>query len=213
MGKLPGILRQQVLDWLADNVPESRIQHILGVEEMAIALAQLHHENVEKAAQAGLMHDLAKYFKPRILLEMAKAEGLTLDPVDEINPHLLHADISAVVARDQFGVTDPEIVAAIANHTLGRPGMSALSCIVFLADTLELGRGTTPELETLRQASREDLNRAVWMTCDYSFQYLLQTRRLIHPRTVLTRNWFLHQTTTKPDKTMDSTPLPPYISI
>ncbi|MBD2462886.1 bis(5'-nucleosyl)-tetraphosphatase (symmetrical) YqeK [Oscillatoria sp. FACHB-1407] len=195
MGKVSGSLRQRVLDWLADNVPESRIKHILGVEEMAIALAQLHQENVEKAAQAGLMHDLAKYFKPRRLLEMAKSEGLSLDPVDEINPHLLHADISAIVAREEFGITDPDILEAIANHTLGKPGMSALSCIVFVADSLELGRGDTPELEQLRQVSREDLGQAVWMTCDYSFRYLLETRRLIHPRTVLTRNWFLHQST------------------
>jgi predicted HD superfamily hydrolase involved in NAD metabolism len=195
MGKPSGILRQQVLSWLADHVPESRIKHILGVEEMAIALAQLHHQSVEKAAQAGLMHDLAKYFKPRILLEMATAEGLSLDPVDEINPHLLHADVGAIVARDTFGITDPDILAAIANHTLGSPGMSPLSCIVFLADTLEPGRGDTPELNQLRQVSRDDLHQAVWMTCDYSFSHLLSTRRLIHPRAVLTRNWFLHHAT------------------
>jgi predicted HD superfamily hydrolase involved in NAD metabolism len=191
MDEYSGRLRRQVLIWLEDNVPQSRIDHILRVEEMAIALARVHCEDENKAAQAGLMHDLAKYFKSHRLLEMAKAEGLALDPVEEVNPHLLHAEVGAIVARDEFGVKDEDILAAIANHTLGQPGMNALSCIVFLADSLEPGRGDTPELKQLRQISTENLPQAVWMTSDYSFQYLLQTQRLIHPRTILTRNWFL----------------------
>jgi predicted HD superfamily hydrolase involved in NAD metabolism len=191
MGELSGTLRQQVLNWLADNVSESRIEHILRVEQMAIALSQSHRQDMSKAAQAGLMHDLAKYFKPQQLLDMAKAEGLPLDPVDEINPHLLHADVGTIVARSEFGVQDQEILDAIANHTLGRPGMSPLSCIVYLADSLEPGRGDIPELNMLRRVSYKNLQQATWLTCDYTINHLIQTRRLIHPRALLTRNWFL----------------------
>jgi predicted HD superfamily hydrolase involved in NAD metabolism len=183
------ILREQILAWLADRVPAKRVQHILGVEQMARELALHHQLDVEKAAQAGLMHDLAKYFKPQLLLQMAEAEGLPIDEVDVAAPHLLHADVSAIVARDEFGITDPEILQAIADHTLGRAGMSPLSCIVFLADTLEAGRGDTPELQALRELSYQNLTQAVWRTCDYSLQYLLSTRCLIHPRTIRTRNW------------------------
>jgi predicted HD superfamily hydrolase involved in NAD metabolism len=182
-------VREQILVWLADNVPAKRIQHILGVEEMATALATHYHLDPNKAAQAGLMHDLAKYFKPQRLLEIAQAEGLPLDEVDLAAPHLLHADVSAIVARDEFGVTDTEILHAIADHTLGRPEMSPLSCIVFLADTLELGRGDSVDLQTLRSLSYQNLYQAVWHTCDYSLRYLLATRCLIHPRTIRTRNW------------------------
>lgn len=184
-------LRSRVLDWLTQNVPESRLQHILRVEETAIKLAHHHQLDVEKAAQAGLMHDLAKFFKPTQLVQMAQAEGLALDPVEQVNPHLLHADVGAIVARDEFGIQDPEILDAIRNHTLGRPGMSHLSCVVFLADSLEPGRGDSADLEELRQASWQSLERAVWLTCDYSVKYLLSTRRLLHPRTIQTRNWFL----------------------
>ena len=184
-------MREQVLAWLADRVPAARIKHILGVEQMSIELALHYQLDVKKAATAGLMHDLAKYFKPSVLLQMAREEGLELDPVDEENPHLLHADVSAIVARDKFGIFDEEILQAIQDHTLGRPGMSGLSCIVFLADTLEPGRGNTPELEALRQVAWQDLYKAVWLTCDYSLKYLLETRCLIHPRTIRSRNWAL----------------------
>ncbi len=184
-------MRDRILAWLADNVPPSRLNHILRVEEMAVELAKDHKLDVEKAATAGLMHDLAKYFKPQKLLEMVRAEGLDIDPVSEATPHLLHADVSAIVARNTFGVKDEEVLQAIANHTLGRPGMSLLSCIVFLADSLEPGRGSTPELEALRQISHQNLDQAVWLTCDYSLKFLLETHCLIHPRTIATRNWFL----------------------
>ncbi len=154
-------MRDRVLAWLADNVPPSRRRHILGVEQTAVELARAHNLDVEKAATAGLMHDLAKHFQPQRLLQMALAEGLELDPVLEASPHLLHADVSATVARDEFGVCDREVLQAIRNHTLGQPGMSKLSCAVFLADSLEPGRGNTPELAELRQVSRLDLYQAV----------------------------------------------------
>ena len=201
------VMREQVLAWLADHVPASRIEHILGVEQMALDLADHYHLDAEKAAMAGLMHDLAKYFKPQQLLEMAQAESLQLDEVDFSNPHLLHADVSAIVARDQFGVDDQEVLQAIQNHTLGRPGMSLLSCIIFVADTLEPGRGNTPELEALRQISRQDLYKAVWLTSDYSLKYLLETRCLIHPRTIKTRNWAIQTATKKQQPPQNSSNL------
>jgi predicted HD superfamily hydrolase involved in NAD metabolism len=191
------IKREQVLAWLAEHVTQSRIEHILGVEQMAAQLARHHQLDAKKAAQAGLLHDLAKYFKPAKLLEMARAEGLDIDSVMELHPHLLHADVSAVVARDTFGVKDEEVLQAIANHTLGRPGMSRLSCIVFLADSLEPGRGHRPELEALRQLSHQNLHQAVWRTCDHSLKFLLESHCLIHPRTIATRNWFLNSVKNK----------------
>jgi predicted HD superfamily hydrolase involved in NAD metabolism len=182
-------VRAKILDWLNDNVPPKRIQHILGVEQMAIELAGHYRLDIQIAAQAGLMHDLAKYFKPQQLLEIAQAKGLPIDEVDLAAPHLLHADVSAIVAREEFGVTNPEILHAIADHTLGRPGMGTMSCIIFLADSLEAGRGDTPELQFLRQLSYQNLHQAIWRTCDYSLQYLLSSRCPIHPRTIRTRNW------------------------
>ena len=202
-------LRKWVLSWLAENVPKSRVDHVVRVEQLAIALAEHHNLTTELAAQAGLMHDLAKYFKPKRLLKMAKVEGLALDPVDQAAPHLLHAEVSAIVARDTFGVQNPQILNAIRNHTLGHPGMDELSCVVFLADSLEPGRGITPELNWLRQLSRQSLSVAVYYTCEYSLRRLLENRRLIHPRTILTRNWFLESSRNQ----LQNPLLSPYASV
>jgi len=195
------VKRDQVLAWLADNVPAARIQHILGVEQMSAELARHHQLNVEKARTAGLMHDLAKCFKPKKLLQMARNKGQEVDPVCEANPHLLHAAVSAIVAQEQFGIQDEEVLQAIASHTLGYPGMSKLSCVVFLADTIEPGRGDTPDLQALRLLSKQDLYQAIWLSCDYSLKSLLESRCLVHPRGILTRNWALQMSTQKSQPT------------
>ncbi|WP_299402651.1 bis(5'-nucleosyl)-tetraphosphatase (symmetrical) YqeK [Acaryochloris sp. IP29b_bin.148] len=181
--------RASVITWLTDNVPPARVKHILRVETLSQDLAQQHQLNEAQAAQAGLMHDLAKYFPPKRLLQTARQHQLPIDPIDEANPHLLHAQISAIVAQEEFKITDPELLAAIRNHTLGQPQMSLLSCVVFLADSLEPGRGNHPQLQAVREISRQNLYHAVALVCDLTMQHLLKTQRLIHPRMVLTRNW------------------------
>ena len=187
------IMREKVIDWLKDNVSEHRLQHILGVEKMCEELAIHHNIDHKKAAQAGLMHDLAKFFSPPKLLDMAKKEYNEIDSVCLSNPHLLHADVSAIVARDTFNVTDEDILEAIRNHTLGNPEMSDLSCIVFIADALEPNRGNTPELEKMRKISQKNLHKTVQQTCEYSLQYLIKHNKTIHPRAILTRNWALSE--------------------
>ena len=186
-------MREQVLTWLSHQVPPARITHILGVEQMAQTLARHYDLDPLQAAQAGLMHDLAKYFPAPLLLEKATEAGLELDPVVVATPHLLHADVSALVAQEVFGVEDREVLAAIANHTLGRPGMGPLSCIVFMADALEPSRGDSSQLNHLRQLAFTNLYQALWLTCDYCLQFLLNSRHLIHPRTIATRNWALEE--------------------
>ncbi|NES83617.1 MAG: hypothetical protein F6K10_20625, partial [Moorea sp. SIO2B7] len=54
-----------------------------------------------------------------------------------------------------------------------------------------LTQGYLPELEAMRQVSRENLYKSVQQTCDYSLRHLLDNCRGIHPRVILTRNWAL----------------------
>lgn len=184
-------MRDRVIDWLKKNVSEHRLQHILGVEETCINLARCHQLDENKAAQAGLLHDLAKFFEPPKLLNIATKAKIPLDEVCLKYPHLLHAEVGAVIAKEEFGVKDPEILTAIANHTLGAPQMSLLSCVVFVADVIEPNRGDNTELAEMREIATQNLYKCVQQTADYSLKYLLSKQKIIHPRTVLTRNWAL----------------------
>lgn len=186
-------MRDRVISWLKNNVSNHRLQHILGVESTCITLARCHQLNEKQAAQAGLMHDLAKFFSPQKLLKIATEVALPVDQVCLEYPHLLHAEIGAVIAQREFKVKDPEILNAIANHTLGSPQMSKLSCIVFIADVLEPNRGDNARLAAMRLVAQENLYKCVQQTSDYSLEYLLSKQKIIHPRTVLTRNWAFAQ--------------------
>ena len=187
-------LRKRTLVWLKNNVSPKRLQHILGVEQTCIDLARCHQIDEQQAAQAGLMHDLAKFFPPKKLLKMAQHEGITIDSICYNHPHLLHAEVSAIVARKEFGIKDTEVLEAIRNHTLGFPEMSLLSCLVFVADAIEPHRGDHPELNLLRQIATTNLYQCVQKTSDYSIKYLMGSNKVIHPRTILTRNWALAKT-------------------
>ena len=184
-------MRDRVINWLQKNVSEHRLQHILGVESTCIKLARCHQLDEDRAARAGLMHDLAKFFSPSKLLNIAAEANLNVDQICLDHPHLLHADIGAVVAQREFGVEDPEILTAIANHTLGAPQMSKLSCVVFIADVLEPNRGSNEKLKAMRAVAEQNLYKCVRRSCDYSLEYLLNKHKIIHPRTVMTRNWAL----------------------
>ena len=182
-------MRDRIISWLKKNVSNHRLQHILGVEETCITLARYHQLDQAQAAQAGLMHDLAKFFPPQKLLKIATEAKIPIDEVCLENPHLLHAEVGAVVAQQEFKVKDPQILTAIGNHTLGAPRMSKLSCVVFIADVLEPNRGDDAELAAMRIVAENNLYKCVQQTSDYSLKYLLSKQKIIHPRTVLTRNW------------------------
>lgn len=110
------------------------------------------------------MHDLAQNFTSQHLLEIA-APVLELDGFDETNPHLLQAQVSPRVARDRFALQDREILPEMENHSLGRPGMSRISSMLVVADSIiDLGRGNTSELDELQVVSRENLAQAVWLS-------------------------------------------------
>ncbi len=188
------LLRHQILDWLNDNVSPKRLQHILGVEQTCIDLARYHQINPKKAAQAGLMHDLAKFFPPKKLLKIVQNEGIIIDPICHSHPHLLHAEASAIIAREKFGIKNTEVLDAIRNHTLGSPEMSVLSCVVFVADAIEPNRGDSNQLNLLREIAPKNLYQSVQKTSDYSIQYLMSSNKVIHYRTILTRNWALAKT-------------------
>ena len=65
---------------------------------------------------------------------------------------------AAILAQTQYGVDDGEILSAIRCHTTGRPGMTKLDKIIYLADMASYER-TYPEAEQLRRHALADLDR------------------------------------------------------
>ena len=167
-----------------------RFRHSESVESEAARLASIWGVAPDKARLAGLLHDSSRFMDPSQMLDLAKKLGLPFGPIEEIEPKLLHAGLSAHVAKKDFGVSDPEVLQAIERHTIGRPGMSLLDKIIYLADHIEPTRDYEGVIE-IRELSSKDLNRAIVASTSAMIDYLVSKGYAIHPGTVETRNYYL----------------------
>ena len=85
---------------------------------------------------------------------------------------LLHAKVGAVYAKDKYGVEDEDILNAITYHTTGRPAMSLLEKIVFIADYIEPYRDPLLNLDEIRKIAYENLDQAIVMISENTLDYL-----------------------------------------
>ena len=129
-----------------------RYAHILRVARVSAALARAHGVDIPAARIAGLLHDLARLYPGDRLIRECSERGMPVADFERANPIVLHARLSAELARDEFGVIDEAILSAIRKHTVAAATMSPLDEIVYLADGLEPGRDFAGRAETLELA-------------------------------------------------------------
>ena len=163
------------------QVGKSRFKHTLGVMETAKKLAATYGEDAQKAAIAGLLHDIAKELPPVKTRVLCDQYHIPLDDHLERNLHLVHGDIGACIAREQCDIHDEDILNAIANHTLGRKNMSILEKIIYLADIIEPNRRQHSGLDELRKLAYTNLNDAMIMALDSNVAYLNGKNKEVHP--------------------------------
>ena len=151
------------LSWLREQaytmLDERRIAHVAGCESEAIELARRWGEDPETAAEAGILHDITKRLSHEEQLNLCEKYAIICDSAERSMPKLLHAKTGAAVARERFGVRDP-VYEAIRWHTTGKPDMTLLEKIIYLADYIEPTRDF-PGVDTLRELAYEDLDRAL----------------------------------------------------
>lgn len=139
---------------------ERRYAHSVRVARCAELLAQRHAIDSRKARLAGLLHDLARLYSSAELIAQCEARGMPIEAHERQHPTLLHARLGAVIARESFGVEDPEVLSAIEKHTTAAAEMSPLDACIYLADSLEPGR-TFPERAALWALALRDLGAAM----------------------------------------------------
>jgi predicted HD superfamily hydrolase involved in NAD metabolism len=123
------------------------------------------------------------------MLSEAKKLNFTISQMEEIEPKLLHARLSRYLAENEFGVTDPVVLSAIEHHTLGRPNMSLLEKIIYLADHAECGRDYA-EAQTIRELAKSNLDKALALSTAQTLKYLNARQSPIDQRTVETHKFY-----------------------
>jgi predicted HD superfamily hydrolase involved in NAD metabolism len=183
-------VREDIIKKLAKVLDRERFEHSLRVEKVAVRLAKKHRASKTKASLAALLHDCARQYSRQQLLKVARKLKLKIDAVSEFEPKLLHAELSARLAKRDFGVRSRDILDAIEKHTIGAPNMSKLEKIIYLADHIEEGRDFSGVSKIRRLAAR-DLDAAIIESSSRMLRFLLQKGLPIHPGTVKTRNHYL----------------------
>jgi len=173
------------------ELDDARYLHTLGVAYTAECLAMRWGEDIARAYLAGLLHDSAKCIDREERLPLCEKWGLEVSPAEKVNTSLLHAKMGGYLAEKRYNVKDKEVLSAIRFHTTGRPQMSLLEKIVYVADYVEPNRDRAPELRELRKLAFTDIDLAVYRIAEATMAYVRGTvREGIDPMTRMTRDYY-----------------------
>lgn len=161
---------------------ENRVAHVLGCRDAAVELARQYGENEVDAARAGLLHDITKALDGPLQLTLCSEYDILLSKFSQENPKTLHALTGSLVAEQVFG-EDQAVVTAIRYHTTGRPAMSRLEKILYLADYIEVNRNF-PGVDRLRAAAHRNLDEGMLMGLEMTLSQLREQKRQISQNSI-----------------------------
>ena len=173
--------------YLTFGLTKERIGHTFRAVKAGIKLAKLHGEDVHETITALILHDIGKY-ADKETLDKNKILVENYAELSKGAPSVLHAYVSAAIARDHFGC-NARIVGAIAKHTTGSADMSVLDKIVYLADSTEEGRDYDG-VESLRRLAAKDLDRAMLRALRMTVKELKAERKPICGDTLAAKDKF-----------------------
>ena len=180
----------EMISKLSQMLIEKRFNHSIGVMDCAVKMAEFHGADVEKARIAGLLHDCAKNFSAAEMFELCDKYKIELDSVARKQTGLIHGFLGAEIAKDIFGIDDEEIYDAIYYHTVGKPDMSLLTKIIYIADAIEPMRHYEG-VDILRELAFDNIDKALVYQIDMTIKSVLKKGTLLHTNTVDTRNFYL----------------------
>lgn len=175
---------------LRDILPTYRFYHTLGVSYTASALAMCHGVEVRKAQLAGLLHDSAKYMTGEEMLRKCEEFEIPINLVERKAPELLHAKLGAYFAKNLYGIEEEEILSAIRCHTTGKPNMSLLEEILYVADYIEPSRRGLPFLEEMREWAFRDLHKATLLELESTLKKVEKRKEALDPLTLETYHFY-----------------------
>ena len=154
-----------------DDYP-NRLKHTEGVELVAIELSSIYNFDIQKASIAALTHDLMKC--DTIDEQIKFIDQQTIDHYRDF-PVIYHAYAAANLIQIELNIQDEDIINAVRYHVWGRPAMSLLEKIIFVADFVEPNREFR-EAKLYREIAKRDLDQAVCLSMKSSIDYLIDQK-------------------------------------
>ncbi|HFI2440296.1 TPA: bis(5'-nucleosyl)-tetraphosphatase (symmetrical) YqeK [Streptococcus suis] len=181
--------RQALLEKIRVAMKPARFQHVLGVEQVALALADQYGCDPKKASLAALLHDYAKEVEDQVFLDLIAKYDLDKDLLNWDN-NIWHGVVGAYKIAEDFGLKDEEIFQAIQRHTVGAGQMTLLDKVLYVADYIEPNRDF-PGVDEARRIAKESLDKAVAFETAQTISYLAKKGIPIYPQTLKTYNGYV----------------------
>lgn len=181
---------ESLLEKVKVKMDENRYNHTLGVAHTAAALAMCYGSDSDKALIAGILHDNAKCGSDEEILKECNDFGIEVTDFERNNPFMLHGKLGAYYARTEFGIEDEDIINSIVWHTTGRPEMSLLEKIIFVADYIEPLRYKQKNLKEIRELAFSNLDECVYVIARDTVDFIESHGKNLDDMTVLTRDFY-----------------------
>jgi predicted HD superfamily hydrolase involved in NAD metabolism len=179
--RLTGRLAESVPRFLYAHGCAHTADHVRAVAAVSGRLAGCFDVDVAQAETGGWLHDISAVIPVASRVAFAERHGIPVLPEERRVPMILHQKLSALLARDVFGVEDEAVLSAIGCHTTLCRDATPLDKVVFLADKIAWDQaGRPPYLDELNRALENSLDAAI---CVY-LQTLWDTRQalpVVHP--------------------------------
>lgn len=177
---------EDITEFVDARLSAKRFVHVKGVMETAKELAKLHGVNVADAELAALVHDISK---EQNIHQVKRILGLKEEHAYlEHSSKIWHAPLGAIVAEETFGISNVDILNAIRFHTTGRPGMSDLEKVIFVADYTEPNR-TYDGCIAVRELWN-DLDQATCEILKQKVEKVISAGGEIHPDTTAAYEYY-----------------------
>ena len=173
---------------LSERLKPARFRHTMGVAETAERLARKYGADPMRARLAGMLHDCAKSMDYDQMVALVKGNVPDLDDEELATEPVLHAPAGMLLARDEYGVRDPEILSAIRRHTLGDKNMTLMDAVIFVSDFIEPSRRPFAGLEDARAEAEKDIWSAARLCARLSGAFVESRGGKPHPRTAVWAN-------------------------
>ena len=181
---------EKVLEFLRENLDDFRYGHSIRVMETAVELARIHGVDEEKAQMAGILHDSGKWKSREKTLQKVQDWGIILSEEERAEYNLVHGALSTYIAKNIFAIEDADVLNAIKNHITGRPAMSDLEKIVYIADMIEPARNYE-FIDDFRAMAKVDLDRTMYEILNENLAHLIRNDRYIAGASLEARNYYL----------------------
>ena len=149
---------KKIKKYLKKHLTKERYHHTVGVAYTAMSMAMKYNPQPDN-------NDDKK-------IRICNKNQISYNKIEAENPYLLHGKVGAYIARKEFDILDEDILNAITWHTTGRPDMSLLEKIIFVADYIEPSRRPIPELNLIRQLAFTDIDQTVIKILENTLKYL-----------------------------------------